>query len=448
MPETRCYALLVPCLVSLFIGLSLAACSGRVGDEQKPRPTNVVATATPSPATPVAITPTPQVVSLSSVSWDEVLIHPLYIANVDIGEIIAVGKDKSSEPFELKKWLPDGRLLVTSGKAMFALDLDRGGLLTKLWEGDYIRSVSVSPDGELAAIVTSGNPIVVATDGSGVVSLLDNRVGFSTWSPDSRWLAWAVPPESDNASSPPTVMVAERNDLTVPHMVGGAFVFAWSPDFPLLALVTKEEVILVDVASGEERVHPFPEELSAILNERQAWLSLVGVSPGSDYLALDVLFMNESRGADESVFVLPLNGQGGVEFSGARSRGWLPGKETLIITGNICSNREELLLVTVDGGVQRDLGRFEPIILPSPDGDRLAVVARSKDSPDSKTTTNTFRVVDLADGGESTLLSTSDAPIRLLAWSPDSTKVAFTGSGGFGWCEGGAAQTLEISPLQ
>jgi WD40 repeat protein len=380
-------------------------------------------------------TPVPPLVAITLASPDEITGSALYVMDLRSREIMQI-----SGRVSLEALLSDGRMLVFGGEdanpGTYLLDPGDNAAPKRLW--DY--SVNASPDGRYVAVFTQDAPLSSAITMFPIdnpdelhISHVAGEVESLSWSADSQWLAMATIRDlSPNVS----LLVARERDLSDLRDLGNGKAFAWSPSGTQIALVDSQSVTVFDLASGKVRQRPLPAALSERVGPPNVWVHfppVLALSADSEYLALSF---------GESVDVLPIDGEGGVEMTGVRLRGWLADGPTLAVSGPVCTKAERLMFVSVDGVVERTFDdRHIGGALPSPDGLELAAAFLTEAS-------GSLEIVDAA-GANVVLLSTSREDSMPIAWSSDGSRLAFGPGGDSFVChQDYTPGELDIHPIQ
>ncbi len=384
-----------------------------------------------TPPAPTA-TPVPPTLVLEPVWPDELVDSALYIVDSQTGGITLI-----SGRTRLDKWLPDGRMVVTSdtdeNPATYLID-PTGDLPPGLLSGTS--QVEVSPDGHLAvswgATIAGVELVLLDRPGSRISLNVPGVVQSAAWSPDG---ARVIIGTIRGLSTESSIFLVRPGDPNQLRYAGEAAVYAWSPSGNHVALAGRQGINVFDVTSGETRPLSLPPSLSGTLNNlppSQWFPPPLAWSPDSRFLAL-------SEG--ETTFVFPLDREAGVQMTGVRFRAWIPGTDDIVLPGPVCVEQERLIVVSAGGQISLTLaGRPVGNALPSPDGDSLAFM-----TVDPSFQKEQLKVLDLRDGSER-LLFTGIGDI--LQWSADGKSITFAGAAAVGFCPGVGRGEFDIRPLQ
>jgi WD40 repeat protein len=340
----------------------------------------------------------------------------------------------------LQKWLLDGRMVVTGGAAgnsnTYLIRLDRPAPPQEL---SSVPLIAISPDGRFAATwgVTFPQPrnvILFPIDDPDAQTTFNipGDVQSVDWSTDGEWLAVASLLGLGTEASIFVGMVGDPDDF---HDLGSAGLYAWSPHGDQIALANRQGISIFDATSGSLRSLSLPASLSPMLESlhpSQWFPPSLAWSSDSQFLALIV---------NGSTVVLPVNGEGGIQMVGARFYAWIPGIDSLVVSGPVCVPQERLMIVTADGGIEKtfdDRPSGNPLL--SSDGNSLAFVAVDLSSQKGQ-----VKIADLQNGTEHLLFAGAG---QIIQWSADGKSIAFSGSTMGPFCPGRDDGKLEISPLQ
>ncbi len=358
----------------------------------------------------------------------------LDVATGEVWQVTAPGRapqgQRSPIAADFLGWTPQSEALIgVSGGGRTALHVGKPGGDLRHWitvEGSDIRRIDVSwsPDGNLIAI---GDLIVDAATGETVTDILSgSRIG---WSADSRFFAVA-----DLSEELPRVLAWDRETGSLeeaPLATTGVWSqtgrrLAYAPDRREATQERLNRIFVFDFGTG-------PHGIASILAQLRGYdATPVAWSPTGDHLVVEVSTRPIAEGGfPEHHIVNVETGETTAVIEGAWQPAWSPRDDTLVFIGNICTGFD-IFTVQADGTALTNHTESDELDLwPlwSPDGEDILHVAYREDRV-------TLAITSIAEGAGRTVLSLRSDALSPLAWSPDSSYIAFRWGGGRGLCEG------------
>ncbi len=286
------------------------------------------------------------------------------------------------------------------------------------------------PQNRLAVIDGAGDLVVMAPDGSDVVTVATRPDGAEltqpVWSPDGRWLAWselAFAPGTPNQLGVVEPGEAALERFSVPF---GAFYTLWDPTSSRVAVLGNGPTGEVALSVVDPTASTDAAILGAGLPYYLSW------NPAGDRFVTHVGTEVATLDLDGSVSPV---GDVGAAF---RAPIWLPGSETVVFA-ETTGTGASVVALDLASESRRELVRYEGIafLVASPDGDRLFLSVVGGAGDDDVITVGTTTEDVLGSGtylvavatGEVTVLD--DRRPRLAAfWNPADDTVLTLGFGG------------------
>ncbi len=288
---------------------------------------------------------------------------------------------------------------------------------------------SGQPQNRLAVIDGAGDLVVMAPDGSDVVTVASPPAGVEltqpVWSPDGRWLAWselAVEPDTPNRVGVVEPGVAALERFPVPF---GAFYTLWDPTSSRVAVLGNGptgEVALSVVDPGSSADATI---LDAGLPYYLSW------NPAGDRFVTHVGAEVGTVGIDGTVTALA---DVGTAF---RAPIWLPGSDTVVYAERSVGGATAILFDVVTDA-RRELVEYDGLafLVASPDGDRLFLSVVGGLGGDEVITVGTTSggalrsgtyLIDVASGAVTVL--DEERPRLAAFWNPVDERVLTLGFG-------------------
>lgn len=360
------------------------------------------------------------------------------IRSGEIWELLAAEPDASSPTrAQLIAWSPEGDAVVAvvaPGKALLYTARPGEAFRYLMTTSGESPSISWSPDGLL--LEAEGRIIDPATNQL-VTELPGTAIG---WSADSRFLATA-------AGSSVIVWDRDTGQLEQRRTGGGVWSsegsrFAYQPVRQPATQPRENQIRITDLSGGRD-VAISIQSLSA---------SPVAWSRDDRFIAALVTQPPEegtSAAYSYQTQILDTTLQRSVVIAdGSWANAWVRDRNTLLLTGNVCSTFD-IFTVNADGSGLRNYtsspeAEVEPALAPA--SERVAFVARAEDEETA------VYLLSLVDGTIAELVSAPSLSFPAWAslansWSPDGQYLVFGVGGGRGICEGAAPQTTAIEVL-
>lgn len=281
-----------------------------------------------------------------------------------------------------------------------------------------------SPDGALLAFLKpkeegdgSRKLWVANADGSDERLVADTAIGSFAWSPDGRLLAYSsIDTDTLHTVAVQTLETHQLNVAAANFKIAG-----FSPDGSSLAVARSNELILIDLESGNSELLVQGIEVPSFDEAWPAW------SPDGAALA----YRQRDAAGVAHIYVVDVSTAEARQLTRGPSNDlgpvWSPDGKSIafwrVLGGN--PSVDALYVVRLDGS-ERELSRFEVsggsasnVPAWSPDSDRIAVFIASQDAPG-------IYLIGADGGGLEHVVATGRFDNRGLGWSDDGTELVFT----------------------